>query len=244
MPLPDTAFRHLPHLKDRIADPDTSFFRNLDITEFDRRVRAAGGPDDWRHPCSRREALRRAVLAGREGQDIWVFAYGSLMWDPAIHFDELRRAHAPDHVRSFCLWDKYARGSIEVPGLMAALDRGAGCTGYALHIPAAQVEEETTQLCRRELIGPAYRAEFISCTTRQGPIEALTFTADHGSETIVSGLSIDTQARMLATATGFLGPNADYLENLAHHLEEMNIADPYIADLLARVRALKAARAE
>ncbi len=73
-------------------------------------------------------------------------------------------------------------------------------------------------------------------------IEALTFTADHGSDHPF-GLSIDTQARMLATLAGF-SADADYLENLAHHLEEMDIADPYIADLLARVRALKAARAE
>ncbi len=159
MPLPGhslSAPAAAPEGPDRRSIP--LFFRNLDITEIDKACPRRGQPRRLAPPCSQREAYAAPSLAGREGQDIWVFAYGSLMWDPAIHFDELRRAHAPDHVRSFCLWDKYARGSIEAPGLMAALDRGAGCTGDALHIPAAQVEEETTQLCRRELIGPAYRA--------------------------------------------------------------------------------------
>ncbi len=239
MPLPDKAFRHLPHLRDRISDPATSFFRDLDMDMIDAQLRDLGAPDDWRRPCEAREVLRRDALRGREGQDIWVFAYGSLMWDPAVYFDELRRAHAPQHARCFCLWDEYARGTIDQPGLMAALDTGGGCTGYAFRIPAADVECETFHLCARELIGSAYLPEFVALTTDQGPVEALTFTADHSSENIVTDIPVETQARMIAISAGFLGTGLEYLENLARHLTEMEIDDPYITDLLRRVRAIR-----
>lgn len=57
-----------------------------------------------------------------------MFAHGSLMWDPAIDFAEVRRAWLPGHARRFILCDIHgARGTRDAPGLMAALDRGDGC---------------------------------------------------------------------------------------------------------------------
>jgi hypothetical protein len=36
----------------------------------------------------------RKTLEGHEG-DLWIFGYGSLIWDPALEFAEVRRAFAP-----------------------------------------------------------------------------------------------------------------------------------------------------
>ena len=74
---------------------------------------------------------RAAFLAQRNDQDLWIFAYGSLIWDPAFYFEEVRVAKAPGYQRSFCLRSEIGRGSPEKPGLMVALDHGSECQGLA-----------------------------------------------------------------------------------------------------------------
>ena len=102
-----------------------------------------GSPPFPVHDEATREGLRRAALREHEG-DLWVFAYGSLIWDPALIFTEVRRAYAPHHARRFILEDTYGgRGTVEAPGLMAALDAGAGCHGLCYRIAAEAVEHET-----------------------------------------------------------------------------------------------------
>ncbi|MBT8456671.1 MAG: gamma-glutamylcyclotransferase [Rhodobacteraceae bacterium] len=236
MPLPDHAFRHHPELKSRIEDPETSFFRDFDLEEVDKVMLANGFDLDYRHPDAVREALRRDMLAERPAGDLWVFAYGSLMWNPALIFEEVRRAHTPDYQRSFCIWDDGGRGSKETPGLMGALDVGTGCTGFAFRIAEDRIDDETYRLCKRELIMDAYLARFIPLETAQGRITALTFVANHDCDVIVSDLSLDEQARMIAQASGFLGTSREYLESMAGHLSEFGISDPYVEDLLARMR--------
>ncbi|MEL6801806.1 MAG: gamma-glutamylcyclotransferase [Pseudomonadota bacterium] len=235
MPLPERAFVHHPELKPLISDPDTSFFRDLDVEDIERRMEERGMERGWRHPDAVREALRNAALEGRRDRDLWIFAYGSLMWDPAIQFVEVRRAHTDQYGRSFCLWDDGARGTQEQPGLMAALDMGEGCTGLAFRIPADQIEVETEILCRRELIAPGYVCTFVELDTAQGRVEALTFVADHSAEVIVPDIPITEQARMIAHAEGLFGTAFDYLSNVKRHLDELAIEDAYIEALCALV---------
>src|SRR3546814_13131028 len=72
-----------------------------------------------------RAASRRAVLAGRRaGEAVWVFGYGSLMWNPAFHYAEKRAGTVHGWHRGYRLWTPVGRGSPERPGLMLALDRG------------------------------------------------------------------------------------------------------------------------
>lgn len=240
MPLPETAFRHHPALRALIADPETSWFRTMRTAEVRRMIREAGGDDTFIRARSDREADRRAALSRRPDGPLWVFAYGSLMWDPAFFFDEVRRARAPEHARSFCLWDDSARGSPAAPGLMAGLDRGAGCTGYAFRIAEADVERETEILCRRELIAHAYLPEYLPLETDQGPVTALAFVVNHGDDRIRTGLPLDEQAAMIARATGLIGTNRAYLENLAEHLRALDIEDGYVQALWDRVRGIGA----
>ena len=94
MPIQDEAFRHVPHLAGRIVDPETSFYRITEDTmhKWDAMAHKAGNPDDWRIPREVRESNRAKAMAGRMDRDLWLFTYGSLMWDPAILFDEIRIA--------------------------------------------------------------------------------------------------------------------------------------------------------
>ena len=163
--LTEDPFRHHPGLKALLTPPETSFFRDIHPARIVGMLEEKGLPTDWIRSPEEIDALRRAALDGHEG-DLWVFGYGSLMWDPAIDFVELRRARLPGYVRSFCLLDvKGGRGDPEQPGVMAALDTGGACEGLAFRIPADRVEDETRRLWYREQIGPAYRAVFAPAET-------------------------------------------------------------------------------
>lgn len=232
------AFAHHPELQGRIIDPMQSFARSLHIPDLTNRLRSQGLPVHWIHDEAAREADRCATLAGRRGADLWVFAYGSLMWDPGFRFDALRRAHVPNYARRFILRDIYGgRGSPEAPGLMAALDHGPGCDGLLFRIPAEAVEEETMILWRREKIGPAYTAAFVTARHDGGAVEALTFVADHRAELIAPDLTREEQIRCLATGEGFLGSSLDYLRNVCEQCGRLGIEDEEISTLLREVEA-------
>jgi len=237
----DDPFRYHPRLRALIRDPEESFFRDLDVEDL-----IARNPDpkirDMLLSDEEREAGRLKLLADRRGDDLWVFAYGSLTWDPAIHFTEVRRAFAPHHQRRFILKDtRGPRGSAERPGVMAALDEGEGCHGLAFRIAKDRIEEETRRLWQRERIGPAYVEAMIAVELSDRAVEAVTFLADHGSEMIVSDLSREEQITFAATGEGFLGSSYDYVEKLATGLEALGIEDEDLTDLLTAIRERRAA---
>jgi cation transport protein ChaC len=84
--------------------------------------------------------------------DAWVFAYGSLLWDPVFESDESRVAIARGWHRSFCFWVKRGRGTLDRPGLMMALDRGGHCRGMAFRLRRDTLREDVERLLRREVI--------------------------------------------------------------------------------------------
>ncbi|NDW52798.1 gamma-glutamylcyclotransferase [Aliiroseovarius sp. PrR006] len=230
-------YRHHPELRGKIKPASESFFRDVDLDVVDANVAKAGLPSGWRTPCAEREAERREWLKERWGQDLWVFGYGSLMWDPSIEFVEVRRAHCLGYQRSFCLWDEGGRGTVNEPGLMLAIDEGGKCDGLALRIEADKVDHETFVLFRREMIAPAYQPDWLSLDTAAGPIEALGFVANRDNKNIRPGIPLHDQAEMIAQAEGFLGTNYDYLSDTQKHLDLLGIDDPYIAELCAAVGA-------
>lgn len=236
MPLDPDAFRHHPGLVGMIQDPETSFFRDFRPADVDARMRDLGRPADWRWSDAEREANRHAVLAGRMDRDLWVFAYGSLMWDPALLFDEVRRATVPGHSRGMVLYDNFgARGSPEAPGVMAGLVEGGSCEGVAFRIPAARVALETEILWRREMIAHAYIPSFLPALTADGEIEVLGFVADPTSEMIRLDLTRDEVIRCVANGEGVRGTSYDYLKNTLDHFAALKIEDPELESLMAAV---------
>lgn len=234
-------FIHHSGLRSLIIDPEQSFFRNFRPADIDARMKALGRPDGWRHTDDEIEAARLAFLAERLDSDLWIFAYGSLMWDPGFKFAEVRRANAPRHARKFILKDSFGpRGSPDRPGLMAALDDGGGCGGLAFRITGDEVCHESGVFWRRELLAFAYKPAFIKVGTAMGPVEALTVVANHGADTIQPNLTREEQVRFIATGRGFLGTSLEYLENIEAHFAAMGIEDREVTELLAGARAYMA----
>lgn len=234
----DDPFCHHPALRALVTPPEESRFYQFRVEMVLDMLRDHGLSPDWILSEAVREADRARTLAGRMGADLWVFGYGSLMWDPGVQFAEVRRAHVADVARRFILLDtEGGRGTSDNPGVMAALDQGPGCHGLVFRIPAAVLEAETYSLWSRERIGPAYLSAFVMAQTAHGPVEALTFLADHDADMIQADLSHDAQVHYCANGAGFLGTSRAYLENLVQHLEVLRIDDPEIDRLMRDVRA-------
>ena len=225
MMIDDSAFAAVPQLRHTIIDPAQSRFRNIDYDAFDKVARETGLPENWRRPHDDREATRQATLGGRLNQDLWVFAYGSLMWDPAFYFDEVRLGRAQGYARCFCLELKSGRGTPDAPGLMAALDKGESCEGLVFRIAADKVDTETEIIWQREMIGYGYEPSFVAVETLAGPLEALTFVIDPASDHYAAGLDMDETARRISVAEGALGTNLEYVQSLAGQLEALGLSD-------------------
>ena len=192
-----------------------------------------------------RAYVRDLLAAGEAGDQIWIFAYGSLIWNPACAFVEIRTGMLHGWHRSFCLgWNTRHRGSDDNPGLMLALDRGGRCKGALYRLPPDAVEENLDRLVRREMSHKplAFPPRWVNVATADGPIRAITFCIDRNSGRYVSGLTDEAIAEVLARAVGSRGSMAEYLYHTVSHLQAMGIHDARLwrlQDLVAeRIEAL------
>lgn len=233
------AFIHVPGLRERLTPPDQSDLRvTTDVLAFwDRRARDMGRSADWRLSDQELRASRRAALGERCGaEDLWVYSYGSLMWDPGFHFAEIRRADLEGHQRRFTYKTLLGRGSPESPGLMLTLERERGCcSGLAFRIPAHLADAETEILWRREMIRGGYCPALLPVDTPQGTVQALVFTVNQQHPDYAGDLSLAETAAMIARGSGVMGTNLDYLEKLAAQLAHLEIEDAYVGRLLEQV---------
>lgn len=226
-------FSYHPDLRDKISDPLTSPLRTFTTAKVATIAKARGLPVDWWYSDSEREAERAETVAGHRDTDLWVFAYGSLMWDPALRFEEVRRAHVPGYARYLILKDIYGgRGTVDAPGLMAALDKGPGCDGLAFRICRENIDDETKILWQRERIGPAYTPAFVDAITADSRMTALTFVADHEADLIDANLTRAQQIEYCATGIGFMGSSLDYLRNISSQFAVLGIQDDEVSELL------------
>jgi cation transport protein ChaC len=159
------------------------------------------------------EASLDAMLASHPaGQDVWLFGYGSLMWNPAMQYAESRPGTVRGWHRSYCLWAHMGRGSPEAPGLMLALDRGGSSAGMLFRFPAATARAELLLPWRREMFTGGYLARWVRVDIETGPVRAATFVANRAYKRYAGRLDEATIAAHLAVAGGSLGTCIEYLE--------------------------------
>jgi glutathione-specific gamma-glutamylcyclotransferase len=172
---------------------------------------------------------------------VWVFGYGSLIWNPAFHFTDRVVGTVYGFHRRFCLWTHLGRGCPERPGLVLGLERGGSCRGVAYHIAPDAAMEELDIVWRREMISDAYVPRWVAVRTPMATVRAITFTINQGHERYARDLSDEEAAAAIAGASGFLGACADYLINTVDHLAGLGIHDRPLERLRARVLAQRAA---
>jgi glutathione-specific gamma-glutamylcyclotransferase len=172
---------------------------------------------------------------------LWVFGYGSLIWDPGFPVAERRLARATGWRRSFCMWSVHHRGTADTPGLVLALDTDAAgtCDGVAFRVAAGAEEATLAALRERELISSAYLEAWLEVDAG-GPLRALCYVINRDHPQYCGGMAPEDQARVIAQACGGRGPNCDYLYATTAHLADLGIADGELEWLAQRVRALRA----
>ena len=178
------------------------------------------------------------TLAARDGKPVWVFAYGSLMWNPELPFTERRPALLRGYHRSFCLYSRDYRGTPERPGLVLGLDRGGACRGIAYRLPQDGLGPAIDRVWAREMAGEVYRMRPVTVATPQGRLAAYAFVVRRDRPDYAGRLALDEAAQIIAVATGGRGTGRDYLANTVRHLEELGIADGPLHRLENKVAAL------
>ncbi|MGQ0673699.1 MAG: gamma-glutamylcyclotransferase [Hyphomicrobium sp.] len=160
--------------------------------------------------------------------DLWVFGYGSLMWNPGFAFAEAERARLVGYRRAMCIYSVHYRGSVKRPGLVLGLDRGGVCEGVAFRVEANQVRDVRRYLSERELIYGVYREMFLPVTlVRPGlpQVRALAYVAESRHPSYAGHLPPRLKAQVVRGARGKAGTNIDYLANTLGHLAAMGIRD-------------------
>ncbi len=194
-------------------------------------MRRAEVPDSY-YGKTLREVNRRVPGDGQ----LWVFAYGSILWQRRFEVVEERPARIRGWHREFCLGpDTRYRGNPEAPGVMLSLDRGGQCRGKVLCMAEAGRDVALETLLRHE---PPIPPTWLRAQTPQGEVRAIAFVTARDDEGYCGGLCEAEIADRLASSVGMWGSMAEYLRNTTLHLEEMGIRDAY----LWRMQALVAER--
>lgn len=173
--------------------------------------------------------------------DLWVFGYGSLMWDPGFAFVQRAGARASGWRRSFCMTSIHYRGTKDAPGLVLALDQSPQdhCDGVAFGVAADHADQTLATLRARELISYAYHEVTMPITLQDGAVvDAVTYVINRAGEQYFPDPDLSQQAAIIARARGTKGANRDYLFATVDHLQEMGIADPDLIELARMVRAI------
>lgn len=173
---------------------------------------------------------------------LWVFGYGSLLWDPGFEPAESRKAVLKGYHRSFCMLSIHYRGTAKTPGLVLALDADpkAECYGVAFRVRPEEEETVLAALRERELISDAYLEAIVELQDETGsPLSAVTYVINHANGQYCS-YDLEMQAQLIINATGVRGPNRDYLFNTHEKMKSLGIRDPDLDWLATRVAALVA----
>lgn len=172
--------------------------------------------------------------------DLWVFGYGSLMWDPGFAYLEAEPAMLHGYHRRLCLYSFRYRGTKERPGLVFGLDRGGSCRGIAFRVAAEQVESVRAYLWEREMPTGAYQARMLRVSLGNGhSVEALSFVVDPVHAQYTGHLDLDSVARLVASGRGTRGDNHAYLDATVAHLRSIGLPDRQLEKLASKVRALR-----
>jgi len=172
---------------------------------------------------------------------MWVFGYGSLLWNPGFEVAEQVVATLPGYARSFCMRSIHHRGTEQNPGLVLALDAepAHACEGVALAVKAGTERETLAYLRERELISSAYVERELDIDLKDGRrVTALVYVINPDHVQYCGGLPLEEQAQIIAKAEGGMGPNPEYLFNTAAHLADIGLHDPDLEWLSQRVAKL------
>ena len=205
--------------------------RALETDDAHARVRGTPLEKELLSDKALEASLQEALASPHHQGDLWLFAYGSLIWNPAILHDERRLATVRGYHRRFCLRSRLNRGTPEHPGLVLGLEHGGSCRGVAYRIPSARVENELRLLWRREMMLGSYVPHWLHADAGGERLRVLGFVVNHRSSGYAANVPDRTIIEILARSSGRFGKGLDYLRQTAAGLSASGIFDRRIERL-------------
>jgi glutathione-specific gamma-glutamylcyclotransferase len=171
--------------------------------------------------------------------DLWVFAYGSLMWRPGFDFVERLPARVIGAHRSLCVLSYRHRGTRERPGLVLGLDLGGTCRGIAYRVVESKRAATVAYLREREQDTKVYRESMraiwlLGDTERH--VQALCFMVDRAHPQYAGRMSLDQQLHHVRQGHGQSGANRDYVISTVQELEALGFRDANLHLLASRLK--------
>ena len=159
---------------------------------------------------------------------VWLFAYGSLLWEPSL----TRFCHHPALLRGYhralCIYSYVYRGTKARPGIVLGLDRGGSCRGMVIELKGAAGKAALRKIIARENVTDVYRQRIVNADLlagRRRRVRALTFVADREHGQYAGKLAPRTILKLLRQGKGKKGRAADYLRETVARLEALGIRD-------------------
>lgn len=171
-------------------------------------------------------------------EDLWVFAYGSLMWRPDFPFADRVEARLVGAHRALCVYSFFHRGTPERPGLVLGLDRGGTCRGIAYRVPAKKRGDTIAYLRAREQVTSVYRECMRPVWLKHAPekrVPALCYMVDRGHAQYAGRLSLEQQLHHVRQGHGHSGANRDYVVATVGALEQLGYRETDLHLLAARL---------
>jgi len=169
--------------------------------------------------------------------DLWIFGYGSLMWDPGFPYVEWAPGLVYGYHRALCIYSSRWRGTPEQPGLVLGLDRGGACRGIAFRIAHSDVSASLEALWKREMSRGVYHPRLLRARLPRGVARVLTFVANPLHPGYAGTLPTKRTAELIASCCGDRGPNIEYLARTLRHLTELGVRDPNLLRVMEAIRA-------
>jgi cation transport protein ChaC len=185
-----------------------------------------------------RVPLRRELRAALGERELWIFGYGSLMWDPGFRYAEAEPALLHGYHRRFCVYSHRYRGTPESPGLVLGLDRGGNCWGVAYRVAKPDAKAALHYLWDRELDGGVYRMERLRVRLKSRAVHAHAFVVNRGHRSYAGVMAPEQAANLITAAIGARGPCRRYLENPVNHLSSLGLEDRALCRLLEMIGRL------
>lgn len=197
-------------------------------------------PEELRWPHERiLQSLDDTMRARPDSGDVWLYGYGSLIWNPLLDFQAQQSASLDGWHRSFCLRMVAGRASYESPGRMLALEQGGQTQGVAFRIAADRLEQELPMVWVREMVLGSYVPMWLPVVLADGHrVNALVFVAERDRPQFESDSSVATVAPLIAAASGVYGSNADYVFKLSFALADRGFTDDYVEALACELRRI------
>jgi cation transport protein ChaC len=171
------------------------------------------------------------------GAAVWVFGYGSLMWNPGFACAERRPAVLRGYHRAYMMVSTRNRGTPDSPGMVLSLAPGGQCIGMALRIDPRQRAEALAYLDKREGVGRANQRVLMPLHAHGAPPDPLrhgwAYLPVLSYSNYIWGVPLSRQAELVARGCGQTGTSFDYLRLVLEELAKLRVCEPELERLFA-----------